>query len=118
LSFTPDGALLLIPTGIHSNPLLEASPTTGKKQSIDPQVKSFCTHVFHREQLLSLAPSVPIMSLIGLDSPSVAVRVCPRLFKLMKSTEDEEALIVGEYRYIVDYYFSSLNWVTHVGYTE
>jgi chromatin assembly factor 1 subunit B len=40
--------------------------------------RSFCTHIFSRAQL-----SIPIVSLVGLEDPSIAVRCSPVLYKLI-----------------------------------
>jgi chromatin assembly factor 1 subunit B len=113
LTFTPDGALLIIPTGIHRNPLVsqqQGGMTNSKKNSSsssNPLSKSFCTHIYHREQLLNASSSsMPALSLVGLDEPSVAIRVCPRLFKFIGNTESDSSssgirpLFAGNYRMI------------------
>lgn len=95
LTFTPDGQLLLTPTGIHRPP------------SNVSHSKSFCTHVYSRQQLMQNSSAnssatnsgssiSPCLSLIGLEDPSVAVRCCPRLFKLQQSASP--SLIPGDYR--------------------
>lgn len=101
MTFTPDGLLLIAPTGIHRNPLVSHQSNNGnKKNSNNPLARSFCTHVYHRGQLLgNAAPPFPFTSLIGLDEPSVAVRVCPRLFKMMHSTT-VRPFLAGDYRMI------------------
>eukprot|EP01038_Epipyxis_sp_PR26KG_P005152 gene5152-7172_t len=86
LCFTPDGQLLISPTGIHKPPGSDSS-------------KSFCTHIFSRNQLQS-----PYLSLIGLEEPSVAVRCCPQLFKLIPYNTEHPLvnnhMIQGDYRII------------------
>ncbi len=104
LSFSPDGLLLITPTGIHRPPSdapakgsgAVASSSAQKTSSAAPAAvagpaKSFCTHIYSRNQL-----STPCLSLTGLDEPSVAVRCCPRLFKLAPS--ENASLIPGDYR--------------------
>lgn len=95
LSFTPDGALLIVPTGIHRNP---NSVSTKNKANVN--AKSYCTHIFHRDQLLNNTCSMPALSLIGLDDPSVAIRVNPRLFKHVTSANNPDAISLfrGDYR--------------------
>ena len=71
--FTPDGSLLLAPAGIMKPEKAEGnSPSPGR----------FCTHVFHRSDL-----STPVLSLAGLEEPSVVVRCCPRVFKPVEHAE-------------------------------
>lgn len=97
-SFTPDGSLLITPTGIHRPVVSSAGSTSGGT--------SFCTHVFLRGHLQS-----PVLSLVGLEDPSVAVRCCPLLYELVKhspqhlegegdKTESkQEPLFGGTYRW-------------------
>jgi chromatin assembly factor 1 subunit B len=47
--------------------------------------KSFCTHIFGRENR-----STPYISLVGLEDPAVAIRCSPRLYKLVKSEENQQ----------------------------
>ena len=56
---------------------------------------NFCTHVFSRWDLSS-----PILSLAGLDEPSVGVRFSPVLYKLVtpRPDTDPQSLIPGDYR--------------------
>lgn len=103
LSFTPDGALLIVPTGIHRNPLSATNKGKSSSSSTTPGGKSlndrsFCTHVFSRQDF-----TVPCLSLTGLEEPSVAVRCCSRLFKLIGSEGEGEgqpvaSLFRGSYR--------------------
>ena len=82
-TFTPDGNLIIAPTGIHrpiTIPEILKGESTGEgvqgtpnKSSSSPEVEGskgkFCTHIFSRYD-----PTTPIMSLTGLEEPSVAVR--------------------------------------------
>lgn len=90
LTFTPDGSLLITPCGIHRdfnavlNKLQTTQNTTGshiRNFTNNNTLHSFCTHIFSRE-----SPSSPCLSLIGLDNPSVGVRCCPLLFKLVNTS--------------------------------
>lgn len=78
-SFSPDGSLLITPAGIH-RPTESSAP-------------SFCTHIYLRDHLNS-----PIVSLVGLEEPSVAVRCCPLLFETKNTAEGK--LFNGAYRMI------------------
>lgn len=93
--FTPDGTLLIAPTGIH-RPTQQALPVLAKPQSTDNSA-SFCTHIFWRDHL-----QAPIVSLTGLEDPSVAVRCCPILYKLVKSDGEQvpDIMVAGKYRYV------------------
>ena len=71
LDWTPDGALLLAPTGIF-NPQATAASTD---QTAVAAKASYATWVFQRTQLDSPAACLP-----GLEKPSVAVRSSPRLY--------------------------------------
>ena len=92
-AFTPDGSLLITPTGIH-RPLTTQSPEDARSSDAVP---SFCTHVFLRDHLQS-----PIVSLVGLEEPSVAIRCCPLLFKRVVDNSNERvvsgSLFEGDYR--------------------
>jgi hypothetical protein len=97
LSFSPDGCLLVIPTGIHKQHLLSSSSSSSSSQtnkSNHPHNnkggRSYCTHIFARDHW-----TTPCLSLIGLEEPSVAIRFCPRLFKLIKHTHTTSATVVG-----------------------
>jgi chromatin assembly factor 1 subunit B len=90
-SFTPDGSLLITPAGIH-RPV--SSATLGNDTSM--LGSSFCTHVFLRDHL-----QTPIVSLVGLEDPSVAVRCSPILYKLVEHGGEEakqNSLFSGDYR--------------------
>ena len=96
-TFTPDGALLILPTGIfRSTPSTNAS-SSGKKSS-----QSFCTYIISRNNL-----TTPIICLVGLEEPSIAVRCSPALYKMVEYKDDIEAannnsgknLLNGKYRY-------------------
>ena len=101
LCFTPDGSLLITPTGIHRPPASNLESVASINAGGYVGSKSFCTHIFNRNHLSS-----PCISLVGIDEPSVAVRCCPRMFKLIPSTsEDCKPLISGDYRL---YYFHFL----------
>jgi len=100
LTFTPDGLLLIAPTGIHRPAVDKASSSSSAGSSADKAAhrgaagaKSFCTHIFSRNAL-----TTPCASLVGLEDPSVAVRCCPRLYKLLPSPSGAEAFIHGDYR--------------------
>jgi chromatin assembly factor 1 subunit B len=89
--FTPDGTLLISPTGVFK----PSSVAGAADASAAGGATSFCTHVFWRDHLQS-----PILSLTGLEDPSVAVRCCPVLFKLVR-TEGEavpDCMVAGNYR--------------------
>ena len=84
--FSPDGALLITPTGIHRPiPMKDIKEKEGKDKNITDadyeKRKSFCTHIFIRSQL-----SIPAISLIGLEEPSTAVRFSPILYKMVTSS--------------------------------
>ena len=89
-AFSPDGLLLLTPTGTYRN--------------IEAKQQSFCTHIYSRALLSS-----PVMSLIGLEDPSVAVRFSPVVYLPItrgckareKMSEEEKVInmmIPGNYR--------------------
>lgn len=93
LSFSPDGCLLVVPTGVHRNmtPPSSSSSNNGLKpiqqkiassvaqQQHQQQQRSFATHIFARDQW-----ATPCISLLGLDEASVAIRFCPKLFELVQ----------------------------------
>jgi chromatin assembly factor 1 subunit B len=88
-AFSPDGALFMAPTGVYR-------PTVDKTGSLkDLPSSSFCTHVFSREHLTS-----PIISLSGLEEPSIAVKFSPVVYKLVRLSGEKTpvAMIGGEYR--------------------
>jgi len=99
--FTPDGSLLLAPTGIHRSPPAAAGAGAGAatgKNAAAATTTTFCTHVFWREHLQS-----PILSLTGLEDPSVCVRCCPLLYKLVETPgagagSVPESMVTGKYR--------------------
>jgi hypothetical protein len=121
LSFSPDGSLLIVPAGVYrpqqqqqlpsssttggakASPSLSASSSSAnsvkeKDNNNNTSAQSYCTHIFKRGHF-----STPVLSLMGPDDPSVAIRCCPRLFKLMKNkngSEEEESLFEGKYRMI------------------
>ncbi|KAJ1437635.1 WD40-repeat-containing domain protein [Ochromonadaceae sp. CCMP2298] len=99
LCFTADGSLLLVPTGIHRPPVPKSSEGSADLASMEPAPASFCTHIFSRDNLGS-----PCLSLVGLDDPSIAVRCCPRPFKLIDHSSDGSTdvltTIPGEYRFV------------------
>jgi len=91
--FTPDGTLLITPTGIHRP---NAPGSKGPAADKDDPGNSFCTHIFYREHMSS-----PILSLAGLEDPSVAVRCCPVLFKLVRTGEAvPTCMVAGKYRVV------------------
>lgn len=114
-TYSPDGLLLFSPTGVHRSafstqpdyvPLTEKNTTVSKNEitysgssSSGSTGNSFCTHVYSREHLNS-----PILSLLGLEDPSVAVRCSPVLYNIVKSTSETDSSIVttsvfrGDYR--------------------
>jgi chromatin assembly factor 1 subunit B len=88
-AFSPDGALFVAPTGIY-----RPEKTVGKELPSS----SFCTHVFSREYLTS-----PIISLTGLEEPSIAVKFSPILYRLVSAPGEKgapTALIPGDYRFV------------------
>jgi hypothetical protein len=95
LAFSPDGLLLIAPTGVFRPPSTTTTTTTSTTSS--SAATQFCTHLFLREHY-----ETPAVSLSGLEDPSVAVRCCPRLFKPMKDGESSSSssagLFQGNYR--------------------
>lgn len=79
--FTPDGALLLVPTGVYKS-------ASGQQ--------SFCTYVVSRNNL-----TTPIVCLPGLEEPSIAVRCSPVVYKLKPSGSPSEPMIPGNYRSLI-----------------
>lgn len=111
-TFTPDGALLIIPTGVHRSipPVSQSNKSPGNNSSSSSsssssvaqiqqqqQSQSFCTYIVSRNNL-----STPIISLIGLEEPSIAVRCNPAIFRLIDYADDENSgtLLSGKYRFI------------------
>ena len=96
-SFSPDGVLFVSPTGIYrpSN-INDTMIPSGHSQSILPAA-SFCTHIFSRDHLSS-----PIVSLTGLEDPSVAVRFSPIMYKPVRihGETTPRSMIPGEFRYV------------------
>jgi chromatin assembly factor 1 subunit B len=84
LSFSPDGALLVVPTGVHRD--LKA-PANAQ------QARTYATHVFVRDSW-----QTPAVSLAGLEEPSVGVRFCPRPFQLLAA--EEPPLFQAPYRWL------------------
>ncbi len=102
-SFSPDGMLLITPTGVNrpmSNPNLgkeDFDPAPSGASSSGASGGSFCTHVYARDHLQS-----PVLSLVGLEDPSVAVRCSPVLYEFI-SLPDEQlppTVFRGDYRMI------------------
>ncbi len=80
--FSPDGSLLVTPTGIYRSqvPLGSERP-----------MQSFCCHVFTRNQL-----ALPTASLAGLEEPAIAVRFSPAVYKkinILQSAEGDNAIV-------------------------
>ena len=106
-SFSPDGSLLITPTGVSGT----SSSSTATEDASSSPGPSFCTHLFLRDHLQS-----PIVSLVGLEEPSVGVRCCPLLYELVSHDHDTggnsegvsgdvkmsqpKSLFGGEYRYV------------------
>lgn len=92
-NFSPDGALLVSPTGIYRNP----KPTDGiaHTHAHVHAHQSFATHIYSREDL-----ATPAISLVGLEDPSVGVRFSPVLYHPIKIKGDKkvESMIPGRYR--------------------
>lgn len=118
LSFSPDGALLVTPTGIHrptsagtrkqassTNGITSSSSNINNKPSSNSQ--TYCTHIYSRGYLNS-----PYVSLVGLEDPSIVVRFYDRPYKLLRPTattgEDVVvstpssffSVIPGDYRFV------------------
>lgn len=81
-TFTPDGALILCPTGLYRPHSIEGTP-------LGPQ--SFGSYIISRNHL-----NEPLAFLGGLEDPSVAIRCSPILYKLVEGSG--ETLINGAYR--------------------
>ena len=92
---SPDGALVIAPTGIHRPPNAPKVAASGSKTDPTPPGtgNSYCTHVFARDNLAS-----PCVSLVGLEEPSIAVRCCLRPYKLIPHSG--ESMIPGSYRFV------------------
>lgn len=83
-AFSPDARLLVTPTGVYKN--------------IKNNQMSFCTHLYSRNML-----NTPVLSFVGLEDPSVAVRFSPVLYKpvaIPDKNSPPEFLIPGSYRMI------------------
>ena len=101
-AFSPDGLLLFTPTGVHRNSMsvppesVVGQATIGASSS-GANGNSFATHVYSREHLSS-----PIISLLGLEDPSVAVRCSPVLYKMVNvaGAGADSALLRGDYRIV------------------
>lgn len=89
LCFTPDGSLLIAPSGLLKPSLLQSVEARSRQNS-----SIFATHIFHRSDM-----STPVVSLAGLDEPSVAVRCCPRLYKLIQHPQAPTGF-PGDYRVV------------------
>eukprot|EP00602_Paraphysomonas_sp_CaronLab_P002449 CAMPEP_0185037110 /NCGR_PEP_ID=MMETSP1103-20130426/31071_1 /TAXON_ID=36769 /ORGANISM="Paraphysomonas bandaiensis, Strain Caron Lab Isolate" /LENGTH=441 /DNA_ID=CAMNT_0027574935 /DNA_START=264 /DNA_END=1589 /DNA_ORIENTATION=+ len=86
-AFTPDGSLLITPTGLF-RPSQDAPDST----------PSFATHIFRRGDM-----QAPAVSLTGLEDPSVAVRCSPVLYRHVRHRDDKEdpiTLFKGDYRMV------------------
>ncbi len=92
LSFSPDGNFLVTPTGVY-----KPSPSTGNVTSNQLFSSSFATHIFLRDQLMS-----PVVSLTGLEEPSVVIRFSPVLYKPITDNklQGKHVLFTGKYRMI------------------
>jgi chromatin assembly factor 1 subunit B len=92
-SFSPDGNLIITPTGIHRPP-----PSDKQSVSSDNSLNSFCTHIYTRDQL-----TTPAVSLVGLEDPSVGIRFSPIIYNLVQSNGNNDnppsCLFKGKYRY-------------------
>jgi len=92
-SFSPDGAILVTPTGVHK---------------VGDAKKSFATHIFIRSTLMGGDRPHPAISLKGLQEPSVAVRFSPRIYKLVEHKDNggvdsgmhNKPLLDGSYRMV------------------
>ena len=100
--FSPDGNLLITPTGIHRSMPHPKDDKSNDGLNENAAIKnpalsnSFCTHIYSRDHLVS-----PIISLVGLEDPSVSVRCSPILYKLIKLDGEDKnpsSLIKGDYR--------------------
>ena len=88
-TFSPDGMYFIAPTGLF-RPVGSVAPS----QTMSSR-KSFCTHIFSRNHMV-----YPMISLMGLEEPSVAVRCSPILYKLLPETEPQESMLNLKYRMI------------------
>jgi chromatin assembly factor 1 subunit B len=93
VTWSPDGSLVIAPTGIYRPP----ATVTAKTSAGGASANSYCTHLFSRSNLSS-----PCVSLVGLEEPSVAVRCCPRPYKLVShpSSTSVASMIPGPYRFV------------------
>jgi chromatin assembly factor 1 subunit B len=105
-TFSPDGELIIAPTGIYRHipvpdVLLGGGDSTSRENHAAAIKSKFCTHVFSRHNL-----STPLLSLTGLDEPSVAVRCSPVLYTPVVTPEEvasgsaAHSLIPGDYRVV------------------
>jgi len=100
--FSPDGLLLITPTGVN-RPMANPNPNIDNVQGHAAQGSSssgaaggsFCTHIYGREHLTS-----PLMSLVGMEDPSVAIRCSPVLYKMVcfPGETTPPTVIRGDYR--------------------
>lgn len=101
VSCSPDGALVIAPTGIHHPPANKAQPATSAGKTAPVNSNSFCTHLFSRDNLAS-----PCLSLVGLEEPSIAVRCFARPYKLIQHPSGSAqggatgGMIAGDYRFV------------------
>jgi hypothetical protein len=86
LSFSPDGSLLVVPTGVHRN----LKPTNGASGTSS---RTYATHVFVRDFW-----QTPAITLTGMEEPSVGIRFCPKPFQMLPSTEPP--LFQAAYRWL------------------
>lgn len=98
-AFSPDGALLITPTGIHRVPSSLDTPAY-PKANLEKEQQSFCTHIYSRDHIAA----GPVVSLVGLEDPSVAVRFSPVLYEMISHTTASGSapatpMIKGKYRY-------------------
>lgn len=93
LSFSPDGSLLVVPTGVHRH--LKGSSTT--PPSSNNNHRSYATHIFVRDNW-----QTPAASLIGAEEPSVGVRFCPKPFQLLNDSNSVSSppMFHGSYRWL------------------
>lgn len=93
LSFSPDGSLLVVPTGVHRH--LKGSSTT--PSSSNNNHRSYATHIFVRDNW-----QTPAASLIGAEEPSVGVRFCPKPFQLLNDSNSvfSPPMFHGNYRWL------------------
>eukprot|EP01041_Mallomonas_annulata_P001666 gene1666-3220_t len=96
LAFSPDGSLLITPSGVLRSTVSENVAMTTSATTTAQPAASFCTHIFSREHM-----NQPLLSLSGLEEPSVAVRFSPVLYRMIPSTcQDSRDLFPGKYRFV------------------